>query len=174
MMRTFNQVSGPSRARRKYIARPLLRPLATVSPVAKALPPPPPEPVNDNEYSKAFQPWRKDPEETSRVQLYRKYLQHLRLFPDPHLWAMKQPQMREWCSLIKVVQGTAPSSVFLGLKRNAIEEDDVAQEEDSAECTSEWTPERKKAALHANRSVRAFKKARIVSRSNHTCCRDCR
>ena len=35
---------------------------------------------------------------TSRWRMYRAYLQLLRLIPDPHLWAMLYPEMRNLCA----------------------------------------------------------------------------
>ena len=55
---------------------------------------PPPRPVI---YNKPAHLGFKYPAFGSRAALYRAFLRNLRFLPDPHLWMMLQPAMREYC-----------------------------------------------------------------------------
>ena len=86
----------------------------------------------------------------SRAQLYRSYLQHIRLLPDPHLWSVLIPQFRKGClQLPPQLDIASPSD---------------ARKQRPAKG-SEWTAEKKVEALRVSRMERRVKKLRKVGSS---------
>lgn len=83
----------------------------------------------------------------SHVALYRSFLQHCRLVPDPHVWMVKIPPFRKACKRI----ASYTSNLGEGEMRRG--QEGVG-----------WTAERKAVALRASRQERCVKNLRKVCR----------
>ena len=93
----------------------------------------------------------------SRAVLYRSYLQHLRLIPDPHVWNILVPPFRRLCE----DPYAGPNDVRDTEDKESGIDSKTASGSKGAQL--EWTEERRAEGLRESRRKRSFKKLEKVS-----------